>query len=317
MGSAVEKPGDVFDIGHMRSRLSRHLNTIQPGGSVEPSEQKPAKGDGASRWQSAALFLICLFLLGTMAVAIQAFHQVGKLEELIAESLDGVEGRMQHIESSVAFDSRQNQLLLGMRDEIMRVNPRVSLADAYRLSELVLRASEKYPSVDPLMLLSLGIVESAYKSRAVSHANARGLYQILPSTGRLLALALGWEYTDDMLYDPERNTEMAALYLDILFATYNDVKMVLAEYNGGPINAGYLRAGSKRTARETKDYVPKVLKNYERLKQKFERGVDVQLDMMHKDATRDGKRLSAGMPGSDGGARNQQAGISSSALDEK
>ena len=56
-----------------------------------------------------------------------------------------------------------------------------------------------------------------------------------------------------MLYDPEKNTEMAALYLDILFTAYNDERMVLAECNGGPLNAGYLRAGSSRAAAETRD----------------------------------------------------------------
>jgi len=46
--------------------------------------------------------------------------------------------------------------------------------------------------------------------------------------------SLGWNYDDSTLYDPEKNTEAAALYLDILFSTYRDPQMVLAEYNGGP-----------------------------------------------------------------------------------
>ena len=53
---------------------------------------------------------------------------------------------------------------------------------------------------------------------------------------------LGWAYSDDMLHDSHRNTEMAALYLDVLMTTYNDVGMALAEYNGGPVNAGFYRA---------------------------------------------------------------------------
>ena len=68
---------------------------------------------------------------------------------------------------------------------------------------------------------------------------------------RLLARSLDWEYSDEMLYDPIKNTEMAALYLDILFSAYNDRDMVLAEYNGGPLNAGYYRANSSRTASDT------------------------------------------------------------------
>ena len=62
-----------------------------------------------------------------------------------------------------------------------------------------------------------------------------------------------------MLFDSRRNTEMAALYLDVLMTTYNDVGMALAEYNGGPVNAGFYRARSHRASAETRDYVPKVL----------------------------------------------------------
>ena len=47
----------------------------------------------------------------------------------------------------------------------------------------------------------------------------------------------------------EKNTEAAALYLDILFTTYSDPQLVLAEYNGGPLNAGYFRAGVGRAGR--------------------------------------------------------------------
>jgi soluble lytic murein transglycosylase len=128
--------------------------------------------------------------------------------------------------------------------------------------------------MDPLLLLTIGIVESGYNSGATSNMNAKGLYQIWPPTGRLLARSLGWEYSDEMLYDPKKNTEMAALYLDILFSAYNDQEMVLAEYNGGPLNAGYYRADSERTASETRDYVKKVESIYERLKNRFELGRD-------------------------------------------
>ncbi len=84
---------------------------------------------------------------------------------------------------------------------------------------------------------------------------------------------------------------MAALYLDILLSTYHDKKMVLAEYNGGPINAGYLRAASSRVAAETRDYVHKVDAVYQRLKAKFELGIDARALEMHHDLNRDGKRL--------------------------
>jgi hypothetical protein len=182
-----------------------------------------------------------------------------------------------------------------MRDHIMRVNPRVSLGDAYRYAELALDACDRYPAVDPLLLLAIGTVESRYDPQAKSKADARGLYQIWPSTGRLLLRGLGWEYDEAALYDPQKNTEAAALYLDILFTTYSDPQLVLAEYNGGPLNAGYFRASAGRLADETRHYVPQVLELYGRLKQTFAVAPQPQLDLMHRDAQREGKTL-AGAP---------------------
>jgi soluble lytic murein transglycosylase-like protein len=202
-----------------------------------------------------------------------------------------VEEKIQNLDAGISFDSKRQQLLLGIRDEIMRTNPRVSLNEAFEYATLIMHASDKYPSVDPLMFLAIGIVESGYNLNATSTANAKGLYQIWPSTGRMLARSLDWEYTDEMLYDPVKNTEMAALYLDILFSAYNDQNMVLAEYNGGPLNAGYYRAGSTRAAAETTDYVRKVGSVYDNLKDQFELGVEVTLEQMHRDRDRDGKLL--------------------------
>ena len=224
-------------------------------------------------WQTTALLFLTMLLFTTVAVAFYAFHRVGILNDEMGDTMRRVEQKIQNLDAGISFDSRRQQLLLGIRDEIMRTNPRVSLSEAFEYAALIMEASDKYPSVDPLMFLSIGIVESRYDGRATSHKNAKGLYQIWPSTGRLLARSLDWEYTDDMLYDPKKNTEMAALYLDILFSAYNDHDMVLAEYNGGPLNAGYYRAGSDRTAAETRDYVKKVGGVYEGLKNRL--GVDL------------------------------------------
>lgn len=249
-----------------------------------------------SGWQTTALLFLSLLLLTTVGVAFYAFHRVGELNTEMSTTMRRVEEKIQNLDAGISFDSKRQQLLLGIRDEIMRTNPRVSLNEAFEYATLIMHASDKYPSVDPLMFLAIGIVESGYNINATSTADARGLYQIWPSTGRMLARSLDWEYTDDMLYDPVKNTELAALYLDILFSAYNDQNMVLAEYNGGPLNAGYYRAGSTRAAAETTDYVKKVGSVYENLKDRFELGVEVTLEQMHRDRDRDGKLLGSRRP---------------------
>jgi transglycosylase-like protein with SLT domain len=246
-------------------------------------------------WQSVAFLLLCLLIIGAILLGHEALRGIDRQNQETAVTMARFERKVQQVESGLAYESKRRYLLLGMRDHILKVNSRVSLADAYRYAELALQASEKYPSVDPLLLLAIGTVESGYDPEATSHVGARGLYQIWPSTGRLLLRSLGWNYDEASLFDPEKNTQAAALYLDILFSTYSDPQLVLAEYNGGPLNAGYFRAGVGALAAETRNYVPRVLQLHARLKDDFDHGVALQGETLHRDGQREGKTL-AGPP---------------------
>jgi len=244
-----------------------------------------------SAWQSLAFLVLCLLLIAVVLLGQHVLHGLDARDQQAESALVRAERKLQALESGMSYDASRRLLLLGMRDHILKVNPRSSLSDAYLYARLALEASEKYPAVDPLLLLAIGTVESRYDPQAKSHADARGLYQIWPSTGRLLARSLGWNYDDSTLYDPEKNTEAAALYLDILFAAYNDPHMVLAEYNGGPLNAGYYRADVAALAAETRNYVPRVLELYGRLKEQFDTGTPAQGASAARDGQREGKLL--------------------------
>ena len=237
-----------------------------------PAEPRTIVIRHGSGWQSLAVLFLCLLLAGAVLLGHWVVRGLDRRDQEATAAMARAERKIQQLESGFTFEARRRQLVLGMRNHILKTNPRVSLAEAYRYAELALGASEKYPAVDPLLLLAIGIVESGYDAQARSRADARGLYQIWPSTGRLLAHSLGWTWDDSLLYDPERNTQAAALYLDILFSTYKDPQMVLAEYNGGPLNAGYLRAGAGALAAETRSYVPRVLDLHERLRREFDEG---------------------------------------------
>jgi soluble lytic murein transglycosylase-like protein len=153
----------------------------------------------------------------------------------------------------------REQLGEWIQQEIQRANPRLDVVESREYGRLLLEITEKFNSVDPLFLLAIGIVESRFTAGATSHADAKGLYQIWPATGRWLAGELGWEFSEAMLHEPAKNTELAACYLDKLFVKYGDPRLVLAEYNGGPVNARRLKKGSDRLAAETRDYVIKVM----------------------------------------------------------
>ncbi len=276
--------------GRLDDGTERRLKPVPSAPRRGPAPQAVPIRQG-SGWQTTAVLLLSMLLLAVVVIGHLALERLEMKNRQAIVAMAGVERKIQQLEASIGFNVARRQLLLGMRDHILKANPRVSLADAYRYAELALEASEKYPAVDPLFLLAVGIVESAYNPQARSRADARGLYQIWPSTGRVLVRALGWSYDDTILYDPEKNTEAAALYLDVLFATYEDPELVLAEYNGGPINAGYFRTSARALAPETRTYVPRVLALYDHLKDEFAQGIDVGAEPAHRDGSRDGKKL--------------------------
>lgn len=194
-------------------------------------------------------------LLGGIVVTFRSLERVprGKTE------LEAAERRVGALGQKLSQLKRREELREWIQQEIRRANPRLEVVEAREYGRLLLEITEKYSTVDPLFLLAIGIVESRFTAAATSHARAKGLYQIWPATGRWLADGLGWEFSEDMLHEPAKNTELAACYLDKLFETYGDPRLVLAEYNGGPINARRFRNGSNRLAPETRDYVVKVM----------------------------------------------------------
>ena len=93
---------------------------------------------------------------------------------------------------------------------------------------------------DTLFLFSVVRQESLFEGFVRSTAGARGLMQIIPSTGASVAAELGWppNYHEDMLYQPNVSVALGARYLannrDLL---EGDLYAALAAYNGGPGNA--------------------------------------------------------------------------------
>jgi len=173
--------------------------------------------------------------------------------------LEAAERRVTALGRRVAQLKHRERLAEWIQQEIQRANPGLDVVEAREYGRLLLEITEKFNSIDPLFLLAIGIVESRFTTGATSHADAKGLYQIWPATGRWLADELGWEFSEAMLHEPAKNTELAAYYLDKLFVTYGDPRLVLAEYNGGPRNARRFKSGSDRLAAETRDYVFKVM----------------------------------------------------------
>ena len=78
--------------------------------------------------------------------------------------------------------------------------------------------------------------ESVFFERAISHAGARGLMQLMPATARSLASRLGEGYSQSALTsDPAYNVRLGTAYLEELIKTFDGfLPMVAAAYNAGP-----------------------------------------------------------------------------------
>ncbi len=111
--------------------------------------------------------------------------------------------------------------------------------------------------VDPLLVRAVIEVESKFNPKAVSHTGARGLMQINPITAKHLGL--------NNVFDIRENIEGGVRYLRYLLELYGwNLHMTLASYNAGP--ATIRRYNGIPPFQETRRYVSKVIRVYERLK---------------------------------------------------
>jgi soluble lytic murein transglycosylase len=105
-------------------------------------------------------------------------------------------------------------------------------------ADLLVPKAEQY-SLDPLLMFALMRQESLFEGFATSSAFANGLMQVVPSTGREIAAALGWpNYTTSDLHKPYVSVAFGAYYLAQQRDLFDgDLYAALAAYNGGPGNA--------------------------------------------------------------------------------
>mgnify|MGYP005848504629 CR=1 FL=1 len=121
----------------------------------------------------------------------------------------------------------------------------------------------------PMELALLPIVESAFDPFGYSHGRAAGLWQFIPSTGRMYALDQDWWH--DERRDVLESTRAALDYLEDLHRTFDgDWLLALAAYNSGPGNVRHALRRNRNAdrptdffaldlPRETEAYVPRLL----------------------------------------------------------
>ena len=97
----------------------------------------------------------------------------------------------------------------------------------------------------PIELKYLAVIESELKTTALSRVGAKGMWQLMPGTARVLGLKVS-KKTDERTH-VYKSTVAAAKYLRDLYSEYGDWLLVIAAYNGGPgtVNKAIRKAGSR------------------------------------------------------------------------
>jgi membrane-bound lytic murein transglycosylase D len=167
------------------------------------------------------------------------------------------------------FRPAGNPFVDAWRARLTKTPPR--LLDAY-LARPVAREHELGPILDehgvPREFLYLALVESGMDSKAISPAEAVGLWQFRDATARQYGLVIT-DHIDERV-DERRATQAAGRYLRDLYEQFGSWELAAAAYNAGP---GRVRRALNATGaetywdlieaghlpRETRAYVPKFL----------------------------------------------------------
>jgi soluble lytic murein transglycosylase len=136
-----------------------------------------------------------------------------------------------------------------------------------------LRKYSELNGLDPYLVASLIRQESEFNAGAISRANAVGLMQLLPKTGKSVAKQVKLKkYSAPQLYTPAVNLELGTRYFKEMVDRYNgQFEYALAAYNAGTDRVGdWLGQGHYRDPQEfvesipfteTREYVQAILRN--------------------------------------------------------
>ena len=183
------------------------------------------------------------------ATLIQGLLAAGMYDEAIGElrRVQATSGTSPMVEATIAFAlNRQGRLRPGIQ-AMRRAYPQFLAAGGEALPEEILTVI--FPvdhwdviqqhalgkQLDRFLVAALIAQESTFQADIKSAANAWGLMQIVPATGREYATRLGIRpFSTNRLTDPEVNVQIGTTYFSDLVKRFGGVVPALAAYNAGP-----------------------------------------------------------------------------------
>jgi len=137
---------------------------------------------------------------------------------------------------------------------------RTAVPELRFLAKTIVEEAQSH-GMDPGLILAIIQVESGCRRHAISPVGARGLMQVMPSTGAAVAKKLSLEWKgEDSLFDPRVNIKLGVAYLAELKQRYGDIRKALVAYNWGPTRIDRMLRLGKALPRT---YVEVVLSTYE------------------------------------------------------
>jgi soluble lytic murein transglycosylase len=144
----------------------------------------------------------------------------------------------------------------------------------------MLTAKSEEEGLDPALVAALVCQESTFDPGAVSRAGARGLMQVIPPTGRILAKNLGVPYKSHALHDPATSLDFGTRYLRLMMDRFDGrIERALAAYNAGPHRVEAWTAGRPDISAEefienipfteTRNYVMTILASQEQYRRLY------------------------------------------------
>jgi soluble lytic murein transglycosylase len=168
--------------------------------------------------------------------------------------------------------------------------------DAWRAAfplpyELNLRSEAARNQLDPMLIAGLIRQESAFESKAMSHAGAIGLMQVEPTTALKLAHQLKVRYARTRLTDPGYNLQLGSRYLANLIQSFGTPEAALAAYNAGEDHVVQWTTGQNYLETpefvesipftETREYVQIVIRNSDVYRQVYGPSPSVDRQQAH------------------------------------
>ncbi len=204
---------------------------------------KAGKRTGIRLSLSVTFFLLILY---TSQTALTIYLVVDKFKK--AELIREQKLKIGKLEEKVRLLEVIKEFKVGLKEGELR-----------ELTDLIWSKSKAW-GIDPLLILALIKTESSFLWKAESYRGAKGLMQILPSTGEWLARRRGIKWAGaHSLYHPTTNVRLGLAYLFELILKFKDVKRAIIAYNLGE---NELRLRIKEGERIPTRYLNSVMENY-------------------------------------------------------